>query len=69
MPNTKCPRCDSAGLVRFENVIKAEAAERHYYCGGCDYSWTVQRDGTAATDAGPTVKSDRPDRSRPPLNN
>jgi transposase-like protein len=67
MPNTKCPRCDSAGLVRFENVIKAGFAERHYYCGGCDYSWTVERDGTSAADTNKVVKEDRPDRSRSPV--
>jgi transposase-like protein len=66
MPNTKCPRCDSAGLVRFENVIKADSAERHYYCGGCDYAWTVEPDAASGDDRATIVKADRPDRSRPP---
>jgi transposase-like protein len=57
---TPCPRCEKIGLVRFENVIKAGLAERHYYCGGCNHSWQVKDDGTSMS----TLKEPPPERSR-----
>ena len=41
MPTTTpCQYCGSVGFVRKENVIKADAAYVHYYCGHCNSSWT-----------------------------
>jgi hypothetical protein len=37
----QCPRCRKAGVVRFENVVQGDAAERHFFCWECDYSWAV----------------------------
>jgi transposase-like protein len=42
--STACPRCHKASLVRFENVIRAGRSARHFYCGGCHYSWAVATD-------------------------
>ena len=63
MPDkTSCPRCKKTGLVRFENVITAGKAERHYYCGGCHHAWVVREDGTAGKDDGDSFP---PEPSRP----
>jgi hypothetical protein len=43
---TQCRRCEKVGFVRFEHVIRGGRAERHYYCGACNHSWTVTDDGT-----------------------
>jgi transposase-like protein len=43
---TECPRCHKVGFVRYEKVIHAGHAERHYYCGSCNHSWIVNDDGT-----------------------
>ena len=56
-----CPRCKKDNLVRFETVIKAGQAARHYYCGNCDYSWQ-----TADDPKGTITEGDPPDRSRSP---
>jgi transposase-like protein len=53
-----CPRCNSKGLVRHENVIKGDKVERHYYCGACNYSWRVTYDGEKA-ERPPQPKRDR----------
>jgi hypothetical protein len=53
-------------LVRFETIVSKGFAGRHYYCGGCDYSWRVA-DMADPPDA-PSVNTDdddKPDRSRP----
>ena len=49
---TICPRCDKARLVRFENVIHAGRSLRHFYCGGCHYSWAVAPDDATKADQG-----------------
>jgi transposase-like protein len=46
MPSTTiCPRCEKAGFVRYENVIKGGFVQRHFYCGSCNHSWAVSGDG------------------------
>jgi transposase-like protein len=45
-----CPRCHKASLVRFENVIRGGRSERHFYCGGCHYSWAVATDDETTAD-------------------
>jgi transposase-like protein len=65
MPDTSCPSCKRAGLVRKENVIKAGSATVSFYCGGCGYAWDEARDG----EPDPPVSKRRstnppPDRSR-----
>lgn len=37
-----CPRCERIGLVRYENVIKGTKTSKLYYCGACDYDWSVE---------------------------
>ena len=56
---TECPSCNRVGFVRFERVIRAGHARRHYYCGACDHTWVVDDNGTATTDYGRA-----PERSR-----
>jgi transposase-like protein len=47
MPTTtSCQYCGSVGFVRKENVIKADAAYVHYYCGHCNSSWTANEGAT-----------------------
>ena len=42
MPNAKpCPRCAKTGLVRVEYIITGKAASRLFYCGGCEYQWSI----------------------------
>jgi hypothetical protein len=60
VPNTPCPRCHRP-LVRAETIVSKGVAFRHYYCGGCGYSWRVS-DTNAESD---TDDADKPDRSRP----
>lgn len=38
---TMCPRCLRIGLVRYEYVIRGKHTSLDYYCGGCDYEWSV----------------------------
>lgn len=46
MPDkTPCSRCLKVGFVRFENVIRGGLAQRHYYCGACNHSWTISAEG------------------------
>jgi hypothetical protein len=42
MPDrTECRRCKKTGFVRVERVIKGNKAERQFFCGACEYTWTV----------------------------
>ena len=36
--------------MRHENVLKGDKIERHFYCGACNYSWLVERDGEKRRD-------------------
>jgi hypothetical protein len=60
MPDrTECRRCKRTGFVRVEHVIKGDKAERQFFCGACDYTWSVWDED------GPTLRPDkRPERSR-----
>lgn len=60
-----CPRCKRVGLIRFETVIKSATTLRHYYCGGCEHTWSAS-EGPAAIGTAPRSRKDgdRPDRSR-----
>jgi transposase-like protein len=49
---TPCPRCEKTGFVRYENVIRGGNAERHFYCGFCNHSWTVTHSGETAQNHG-----------------
>ena len=56
MPDrTKCPWCDKIGLVRYENVIKGGKAERRFYCGSCNRSWSVTEEGETRQ-SGPPIQ-------------
>lgn len=59
---TQCRRCEKVGFVRFENVIRGGRAERHYYCGACNHSWTVADDGDEKTTRKPPADRSRPTR-------
>jgi hypothetical protein len=39
--NQLCPRRGQSGLVRHENVVTGEVAERHFWCSACEYFWTI----------------------------
>jgi hypothetical protein len=58
---TTCPRCHKASLVRFEHVIRGSRSERHFYCGGCHYSWAVASDDGAKADEGRPSERSRSD--------
>jgi hypothetical protein len=60
---TPCVRCKKTGFVRVEHVIKADTAERHFYCGACDHTWQVVADGHP-TSAASDDQSLRQQRSR-----
>ena len=58
---TVCPRCNSKGLVRHENVIKGDKVERHFYCGACNYAWQITYDGEQASRPPQPPRRDRSD--------
>jgi hypothetical protein len=63
MPTTTpCQYCGSVGFVRKENVIKADAAYVHYYCGHCNSSWTAKEPaiGRAKREREPVSKTPDP---------
>ena len=37
-----CPRCEQVGLVRVETVIRGTKTSKLYYCGSCDYDWSIE---------------------------
>ena len=43
MPDrTPCVHCQRVGFVRRERVIKGGLATSAYYCGACEYGWSVR---------------------------
>jgi transcription elongation factor Elf1 len=42
-----CPRCEKAGFIRAERVIKATTSVTAFFCGACELRWE-ERDSTAA---------------------
>ena len=65
MPDrTECPRCRKVGFVRYENVVKGGNAARHFYCGSCNYSWSIADEGDARQNHGhPSERSTAADKS------
>lgn len=53
---TICPRCQRIGLVRYEYVIRGRHTSLDYYCGGCDYEWSV---ATSPEDSSPAEPAPR----------
>jgi hypothetical protein len=41
---TPCVRCHRVGFVRVEHVIRADTANKAYYCGLCEHSWSIPAD-------------------------
>ena len=63
MPDTVCPRCQQAGFVRSETIIRAGAAYQSLYCGRCDHSW---RSGfKELSDERRDITDEKPEPSRP----
>ena len=58
---TPCSRCLKVGFVRFEHVIRGGLAQRHYYCGACNHSWTISAEGDPKPRA---LASDRQQKAR-----
>lgn len=55
----QCPSCTKAGLVRVEHVIKAGSASRAFYCGGCEYTWSIAEQCEPMTSPRPPLPKPR----------
>jgi hypothetical protein len=42
-----CPKCRKTDYLRFERVIRANDQTDAYYCGRCDFEWTVVKKPTS----------------------
>jgi hypothetical protein len=63
--HTPCVKCGVVGFVRLEHVISGGRAVTDYYCGHCQYSWTVdQNDKRLADTRLRAARTSKPDRSR-----
>jgi hypothetical protein len=56
-----CPRCQHAGLVRYENIIRGTKFSKLYYCGGCAYEWAIE----ATEHANDVTEQTKSGRTRP----